>query len=104
MDEIDRARTIVAALDLDDKSSRTSLLGKLLCEHEDSIELDTLELYFNRNPKGEQIDLQVGSCVFNLSEWANTQHKLAEMLLLKGASIEDLEKLHELTRKHADNS
>ena len=96
MDEVRVACGILQAFDLDDENPRASALGRLLEANKGSLELDTLEIYFNRNPRKEEIDLEVGSYVFNLAKWSGAEHKLSEMLLLKGASLGDLERVREM--------
>lgn len=96
MEEVQRALQIVQSFELGAGDPSRSALGRVLDANNGSLELDSLEVYFNRHPSRKQIDLQVGSCVFNLAEWVGAEHKLSEMLLLKGASLDDLEELHGL--------
>ncbi|MFC1775201.1 hypothetical protein ACFLZN_02710 [Nanoarchaeota archaeon] len=93
MDEVKRTISILKEFELS-PNCRDSKFGKFLTHKKDHISTDSFDVYFNRSTKKEGIDIQIRSYTFNFSEWANSIHKLAELLLLKGARIEDIENLH----------
>ena len=105
MNEVKRAITVLKKIQLDCSDQRNTPLGRYLTSQRDFVVFDSFDLYFNRQKSNEQIDMQVGNNTFNLCAWGASIHKLAELLLLKGASIEDIELLGErVTQRSADNS
>lgn len=93
MNEVSRALKVLRTIQLEKPIHRNSLLGRYLSNRKDHVAFDTFDVYFNRNKNGEGIDLQVGSYIFNLGAWTEALHRLAELLVLKGAKVEDIEQL-----------
>ncbi|MBD3318973.1 hypothetical protein GF342_03620 [Candidatus Woesearchaeota archaeon] len=105
MDEVARTRKALEKIMVSCANQRDSPLGKFLTDNGDHMSFDTFDIFFNRNQKNEQIDVQVKSYIFNFGAWKESTHKLAELLLLKGASLSDIEELsHRVIQTRADNS
>ncbi len=94
MTEVQRTLNVLKNMGVHNEKKRNSALGMFLARKGDHRSFKSFDVYFNRAQE-EQIDLQVGSYTFNMNEWSNALPKLAELLVLKGAQVEDLERLQQ---------